>query len=78
MSIIETCGDWIENKQLIRRLVLLWSIAMTTSIIVWALDFAQHSVRPGSDVAAILGVILGPLSLLQGWALSMYNAARQQ
>lgn len=76
MNIIETCGDWIERKQLIRRLVLLWSICLTTAVVLWGLDFAAESTRPGMEVAAIIGAVFMPISLLQNWALGMYNSAR--
>lgn len=74
--VVNTLSDWIENKQLIRRLAFVWVAALTTYTLIWSTGFASASPRPGMEVAAILGAVWGPLTLLQGYVFNAYNAAR--
>lgn len=75
---MNTLIDWIENRQLIRRLAFVWVAAMTTYALLWSTGFASGSPRPGMEVAAILGAVWGPLTLLQGYVFNAYNFARAE
>lgn len=55
------------NADKVTRLGTVWiTMAMTISALRWSMDFAMLSDKGAIEVAAIIGAIMGPLSLLQG------------
>ena len=68
--------DWIENRQLIRRIMTLGTFAMTMWVIGWAMYFAMTSPRTGAEVAMIIGAIMVPVNALQGYLFGAYSTGR--
>lgn len=68
--------DWIENRQLIRRIMTLGTFVMTMWVIWWAMGFASSSPRTGGDVAMIIGAIMVPVNALQGYLFGAYASGR--
>lgn len=80
-------GQWLEDTadrtrrildkgQVARTVMLYTTLYMTWRYFTWSLDFAQHSPRPGVDIAAILaatGVVVGGL---QGYVFKAYLDGR--
>lgn len=55
------------NPEKLTRLGTVWiTMAMTISALRWSMEFAMLSDKGAIEVAAIIGAIMGPLSLLQG------------
>ena len=67
---------WIDEKRVIRRAVLFLMLYWTGTTLAWSIHFAETSLRPGVDVAAILAAIWGPMGLLQGAVFAFYSKAR--
>ena len=63
----------LDRPYMIRRIVFVWVIGMFTYSLWWIMDFAQHSPRPGVDVAAIIAAINAPLSFLVGAVLTFWK-----
>lgn len=69
--------DNLFNKQmLVRRVSLVFVLALTALTYKWGMDFAMTSARSGVDVAAILAALLTPLTTLQGFIFKFYSEAR--
>lgn len=70
--------DWVDRRQLdahvISAIILYGSIVITE----WAMQFAKHGDRPGIEIAAIIGAVVGPWSVLQGAAIKFHFEARQR
>lgn len=74
--------EWVETRLdsggWVRRIYLFVAGGMTWKFMLWAMDFAVHSPRPGSDVAMIVGAIGVPLSAVTGFAFNHYLQSRSQ
>lgn len=65
--------NFIDNRAVIRRVSFLWVLWMTTEVITWAMDFADHHQdMDGLKMAAILGAILTPWSAMQAAIFKFY------
>lgn len=69
--------DWIDRRQVIRRIMTLGTFWLTCHTMLWFLEFAEHSPRGGVDVAAIIGAIGVPLAGLQGWMFTRYSGHQE-
>ena len=76
MSHFNAVMDFIDQRAVIRRLLLLWLVWMTTTTLLWTLEFAWVSTRNGTEVAAIIAAVLAPYMALQAGALAWYFKAR--
>lgn len=65
--------DFMDRRQVLRRVVFLWMIYITTEALRWTYGFATGSPRPGLEVAAIIAAIWTPLGLLQGAIFKFYE-----
>ena len=73
---------WIETRLddggWVRRFYLVLATAMTWKYVLWAMDFATASPRPGSDVAMIIGAIGVPIAAVQTFAFNAYLKSRAE
>ncbi len=70
--------ELFQKYQIVRRVLVLWMMLLTTYVFWWAIDFATNTTKSGAEVGLMIGAITGPLSLLQGYVFKMYNEARSQ
>lgn len=70
--------DWIDKRQIDAYAVSLVILYGTVDIMRWAMHFAETGNRPGLEVAAIVGAITGPYSILQAAAIKFLFDARQK
>jgi hypothetical protein len=68
----------VEKHKLIRRLMMLWMMALTTHIFLWSIEFVTTTTKSGAEVGLMIGAITGPLALLQGHVFKLYNEARKE
>lgn len=68
---------FIDERGIVRRSVLGVAIWMTWRVSVWAMGFAEHSARPGLDVAAIIAAVSAPITLFAGSAFRGYLESRE-
>lgn len=65
--------DFIDKRQIIRRVAFVWVLWLTGEVVYWTMSFGWYSVRPGLEVAAIIGAIWAPLGVLQGMIFKFYE-----
>lgn len=68
--------DWLDTRGVIRRAVLGVAIWMTWEVTHWAMAFAEHSVRPGVDLAAVIAAVSAPATALGGYVFKAYLDSR--
>lgn len=64
--------DFIDQRGIVRRIVLGVAIWMTWAVTVWAMAFVEHSQRPGIDLAAIIGAVSAPVAAFAGFVFKAY------
>jgi len=78
VNIWEEFWKWIDEKRVIRRIVLFAMLYLTFELSTWTMHFAEASTKTGGDIAAILAAIWGPMSLLQGAVFGFYSNSRSR
>lgn len=71
--------DWIDARDIDKHFVSLVILYGTWTITRWAMAFAaaqQLAHVTGSDTAMIIAAVVGPYSVMQGYALKVYFDAR--
>ena len=64
--------DWVDNRAIIRRIVLFVTLWMSWASFTWAAAFAQATKLAGLEAAAIIAAVLTPISALQGFVFKVY------
>ena len=71
--------DWVDEREIdkhaISWLIVGYGLFWLTP---WAMKYANESPRPGIDIAAILGAVTAPYTLLIGAVINYYLKARTQ
>lgn len=75
-SWIERWWDFVDQRGVIRRIVLGIAIWMTWRVSMWAMIYAETSTRPGLDIAAIIAAVTGPVTIFGGYAFKAYIVSR--
>ena len=68
--------DFIDNRSVVRRAVLMFTLYMTWLVTHKAWLFAAASTFDGIGTAAIIAAIMAPTAALQGFAFSEYIKGR--
>lgn len=69
---------WIDDYQVIRRLVLATAIWMTWEVSRWSMWFATGNERDGMQIAAMLAAIQAPVTLFAGTVFKAYVEGKAQ
>lgn len=69
--------DFIDDRAVIRRLVLAFTLYLTWLVTHQAWIFAATSTFDGVGTAAIIAAIVVPVTGLQGFAFSSYSSGRK-
>lgn len=73
--------DWVDSRAVVRRIVLLVTLYMTYASFSWAARFAEMYLAAksggGLDVAAIIGAVTAPISVLQGFIFKAYIEGKE-
>ena len=72
-----TWWDWIDSRQIIRRVIVLGTWGITLALIWDAWQWAKLTPRTGAEIAAILAAFMTPLTILQGFVTNFYFKARE-
>ena len=64
--------DWVDERNIHKRVVSIAILAGTVSVTIWAMRFAETGDRPGLEVAAILAAVLAPYMALQAAGLKYF------
>lgn len=70
---VTTLWDWLDKRQVLRRVAFVWVLWLTGQFAAWTMDFASHSPRGGVDVAAIIAAVWAPMGLLQAAVFKFYD-----
>lgn len=68
--------DWVDNRSVIRRIVLFVTLWMTWASFMWAAGFAESTLKSGLEVAAIIAAVTAPIAALQGFIFKVYAEGR--
>lgn len=64
--------DWVDNRAIVRRVVLFFTLWMTASVTYSAWLFAYASTFDGVGTAAVIVAITAPTAALQTYAFRDY------
>lgn len=69
--------ELFQKYQLVRRLMMLWTMLLTTHVFLWAIEFVSSTPKAGAEAGLMVAAVTGPLALLQGHVFRLYNDARR-
>lgn len=78
MNVVEKFWNWIDQRGVVRRLVLIIAIHLTYVTTYWAMRFAETSTRTGIDFAALIGAVTAPATAFAAFAFKAYLDSREQ
>lgn len=70
--------DFIDNRAVVRRLVLAFTLYMTWFGVHKAWLFAATSTFDGVGTAAVIAAVLAPIAALQGFAFQSYSKSKAE
>lgn len=76
MKMIIGLLDFIDNRAVVRRIVLSITVWMTWRSFVWAAAFADHTTLGGTDAGLIIAAVTAPIAALQGFIFKIYAEGR--
>ena len=68
--------DFIDNRSMVRRFVLLLTVYMSWLSFIWAMEFAAVTPKTGVEVGLLIAAVTGPISVLQAFVLKVYSDGR--
>lgn len=68
--------QWIDERSIIRRIVLFITLWMSWESFAWAADFAESTAKSGLEVPAIIAAVTAPIAALQGYVFKVYAQGR--
>jgi hypothetical protein len=77
-AIVSPALDFIDSRQVVRRAMVLIVLWQLVDAYIWAKGFAARPGMSGTEIAAVIAAITGPVTILQGFLFRMYDASRQQ
>jgi hypothetical protein len=69
--------DWLDNRMIIRRIVLFLTMYLVLDSYIWAKNYAWLSTRNGSDIALVVVAVTAPVTLLLKFVLDNYTEVRK-
>lgn len=69
--------EMLDRPYVVRRILLLWLLIVSSVVIWWVFRFAYNSPRPGMEVAAIIGAVNTPLCFLFGAMMGLFREIPQ-
>lgn len=69
---------WIDQRQIVRRIVLVIAVHLTYLTTTWAMHFAETSTRTGVDFAALIAAVTAPATGFCAWVFKLYLEAKDK
>ena len=73
-------SNWLKSQfeygVLMRRIVLIWAMVITTYTLCWTLDFADTNAA-SAQAAFIIASVWTPITAVLGWIFGSYTRSRQ-
>ncbi len=76
LSALTSFWDWVDDRAVVRRVVLFITVYMSYASFMWAARFAETTDKTGAEVGLIIAAVTGPVAALQGFVLKVYSEAR--
>ena len=70
--------DFVDNRGVIRRVVLGIAVWLTWRASEWAMAYADQSNETGAEIALIVAAVTGPITVFCGYVFKAYIEGRQQ
>ena len=68
--------DWVDNRYIFRRLILVYTMWLTYVSYEWAAHFAMTTTKTGAEVGLIVAAVTAPITALQGYSFRLYILGR--
>lgn len=68
--------DFIDSRQIVRRLVLFLTLWMTWKSFEWAAAYAAITKMDGLGTGAVIAAVTAPVAALQGYVFKIYAEGR--
>jgi hypothetical protein len=68
--------DWVDNRYIIRRALLVATFALTVHAYFWAIRFAETTDKDGGELGLVIAAVTAPISLLMGTIAKIYSDGR--
>lgn len=69
--------DWVDDRVVIRRGIVIFTLYMTLTETWHAWEFARVSTFDGVGTATVIAAVLVPLGAVQAFAFHIYSEARK-
>lgn len=69
--------NWLDNRMIVRRLLLGVTMYLVIDSYAWCKSFAEHTARDGLQIAAIIAAVTGPVTVLLKFVLDNYTEGRK-
>ena len=69
--------DWVDTRQIIRRIVVIFTLVMSVVAVLKGFDFAMVSKFDGLGTAAIITAFTAPVAYLQKAAFDAYLSTKK-
>ena len=69
--------DWIDQRGIVRRIVLALALWMTWRVTTWSMAYADTTDRDGMQAAALLVAVQAPVTLFCSTVFKAYIEGRQ-
>ena len=76
LQALEDFWNWIDKRDIDKMIVSIFIMSGTYKLTEWAINFAMTSLRPGVEVAMIVGAVTAPYIALQTVSVKWYFDAR--
>lgn len=77
-NFVNAFHEWLDNRAVVRRVVLFFTLYMTYYGVHMAWAFAAESKFDGVGTAAVIAAVLAPIAALQGFAFQSYTTGKLQ
>ena len=68
--------DWVDQRYIVRRLLLGVTTWLAIDSYFWAARFAETTSKTGAEVGLIVAAVTGPVSLLLAQVAKLYGDGR--
>ncbi len=69
--------DFIDSRQIVRRIAFFVLLAMTWKAFAWAMEFVSTTTKSGAEVGLMVAAVTVPIGYLQKAIVELYNEARK-
>lgn len=76
-AIVGPVLDFIDNRQVVRRALILIVMWQLVDVYLWAKGYASRPGMTGLELGAVITAMTGPPTVLMGFLFKMYDSSRR-